>query len=484
MELESITINIKDFVYDIAKSFTIQAFKKKIELLCHIPVLANTTVIGDPGRLSQVLKNLIDNAIKYTEKGEVVVSLREDSTSEKEITFEFLVADTGIGIPLEKRKTIFEAFAQADGSMTRIYGGTGLGLSISLELVQLMGGEISLESNIGGGSIFSFKVPFQLPQAASEPPEISVPIDFRGLPVLIIEDNDTSRGILHEMLKQFNLNPSEAKSGGDALSSLDSARDQGTQHVVIFIDAYLEDNDSFLLLDYLRQYPELKKSVVLLLNSTLKKEIPLLWKKLDISNCLIKPIRDDELVESIQSILGIASEPKSQMTPSETPVPRDTEKTERTFEIISSGTKPQVPQVKDQPPSIETQRRYRVLLADDNIVNRKVAQFMLQKAGHEVISVQDGQEALTALENNIVDLILMDVQMPNMDGFQATEAIRKKESFSGHHIPIIALTAHAMKGDREKCLDSGMDDYIAKPIKPEELFDTIDRVFKKLRVNT
>lgn len=484
VELESVAFNIKDFVYDNTKSFTIQAFKKKIELLCHIPAQANYTIVGDPGRLSQVLRNLIDNAIKYTEKGEVVVSLREDSTTEKEIILEFSVADSGIGIPLEKRKIIFDAFAQADGSMTRKYGGTGLGLSITVELVHLMGGEINMESNIGGGSIFSFTIPFQLPEGTSQQPVASNPWDFKGLPALVIEDNETSSQILREMLEHFNLNPSEAKSGDGALSLLDQAKDKEAQYPILFIDAYLEDNDNFLLLDYLRQYPELKKSVVLLLNSTLKNEIPILWKRLDISNCLAKPIREDELLKNICSMRGMADELESQTAPAMSSAPGDKYKTERTFEIISSETKTQIPQSEVQPPNIQNQRCYRVLLVDDNIVNRKVAQFILQKAGHEVISAQDGCEALTALENNIVDLILMDVQMPNMNGFQATEAIRKEESTSGHHIPIIALTAHAMRGDKEKCLDSGMDDYIAKPIKPEELFETIDRVFKKLRVKT
>ncbi len=452
LEFESITFNLHDFIYETINPFVIQAHKKKLELICDIPTPLICNVIGDPGRTAQVLKNLVSNAIKFTETGEVILSLHEENRTEQEITVRFSVLDTGIGIPEEKREIIFDAFAQADGSMTRKFGGTGLGLSISAELVTLMGGSIAVANRSNGGSDFNFSLPLKFPEDASEilpPPEF---MDYRGLPVLIVDDNSACRGQLKAMMSNFGLQALEATGAEDAISQLDRAQTQGPSFGIMLIDAYLQGNDTFVLMDYIRQYPEIAKTSIMLFSASAKKEDARPWERLGITASVKKPVRITELSKTIDAVWGM--NPPEEIQPA--------------------------PPVESKP-KIASHGRYRILVADDNLVNRKVVHYMLEKKGHEVISVEDGKEALEATENRIVDLILMDVQMPVMNGMEATAAIRKREENSSMHTPIIALTAHAMKGDRERCLESGMDDYISKPINPEELFETMDRVINKLK---
>jgi PAS domain S-box-containing protein len=452
LEFESVTFNLHDFIHETVNPFVIQAHKKKLELICDIPIPLICNVVGDPGRLAQVINNLISNAIKFTETGEIILAVQEEQRNDLGMTVKFSVLDTGIGIPEEKREIIFDAFAQADGSMTRKFGGTGLGLSISAELVALMGGSIQVESRPEGGSLFSFTAYLKFPADPAEkthPPEFR---DYRGMPVLIVDDNPVSRKQLQAMMSNFGLEAKEAACAEDAISYLDRALTHGPEYGIMLIDAYLPGNDTFVLMDFIRQYPELAKISIMLFSASAKKEDARPWEKIGISASIKKPVRITELARTVDAVWGMSPAPEVKTEPA----------AEQKAEVKSHGP-------------------YRVLVADDNLVNRKVVHKMLEKKGHEVISVEDGKEALDATESRIVDLILMDVQMPVMNGLEATAAIRKREENSPHHTPIIALTAHAMKGDREKCLESGMDDYISKPINPEELFTTMERVIAKFK---
>ncbi len=450
IELESTPFNLLDFVYETVAAFSIPAQKKKLELLCDVPANLATEVVGDPGRIGQVIKNLVHNAIKFTDQGEVVISVREQARSERSISLEFKVKDSGIGIPQEKRHVIFDAFAQADGSMTRKFGGSGLGLAISAELVNLMGGAIEADSSEGRGSTFTFRLPLKLPEPTHQTPPRQL-MDFRLLPVLVVDDNAESRRILKSMLDEFKLKVDEADEAQEAVSMIENAREKGLPYTAIFVDAYLPGNDSFIMMDLFRRSTELGSSSVMLFSGSARQEDAKPWEKLGVTASVKKPINIFNLAHVIQSILGMSS-------------PSESEATE-----------------KSPFAEKETKNLYRVLVADDNIVNRKVVHYMLEKKGHQVISVQDGKEALNALESNIVDLILMDVQMPVMNGIEATQAIREKEQGGSIHTPIIALTAHAMKGDRERCLEAGMDDYLPKPINPDSLFATMQKVVGKFR---
>ncbi len=448
IQLESTPFNLLDFIYETARAFAIPAQKKKLDFICDVPSALATEIVGDPGRIGQVIKNLVHNAIKFTDQGEIVVSVREQERSGRDISLEFAVQDSGIGIAQDKRKLIFDAFVQADGSMTRKFGGSGLGLSISAELVDLMGGTIEVASSENQGSKFSFKLPLKLPEASHRKPPREL-MDFRYLPVLLVDDNAESRRVIKSMLEDFKLKVDEAGGAQEAESMIERARESSLPYTAIFVDAYLPGNDSFILMDMFRLFPELGPTTVMLFSSSARQEDAKPWEKLGITATVKKPIKIFDLMGVIQKLLGMSG-------PSEETVEE-------------SGSYAET----------DTKKLYRVLVADDNIVNRKVVHYMLEKKGHQVISVQDGREALQAMDNNLIDVVLMDVQMPVMNGIEATAAIREKEHGGNVHIPIIALTAHAMKGDRERCLEAGMDDYIPKPINPDNLFSTMEKMVKK-----
>ncbi len=450
IEMEFTSFNLHDYFYEILHGFAIQAQKKKLELLCDIPAELAIQVVGDPGRIGQVLKNLVHNAIKFTDTGAVIVEVHEKERVERDITLEFVVRDSGIGIPNEKKEVIFDAFAQADSSMTRKFGGSGLGLSISAELVKLLGGSIQVESTEGRGSTFRFQIPMMLPEAPkqSAPPPL---MDFRYLPVLIVDDNAESRRILRSMLEAFNLKVDEASEAQKAISLWETAKDHGTPYIVTLVDAYLPGNDSFIMMDAFRQYPPLVKSTIMIFPASARLEDAGPWEKLGLTRSLKKPTKVFDIESAIKNILGMAD-------PAEANVPKP-----------------------EQSRPLQSKNLYRILVADDNVVNRKVVHYMLEKKGHQVVSVQDGKEAVQAWENQIVDIILMDVQMPTMNGIEATAAIREKEKDGSSRTPIIALTAHAMKGDRERCLEAGMDDYVSKPINPEILISTMEKAVRELK---
>jgi PAS domain S-box-containing protein len=449
VELESTVFNLEDLLFEILAPLSIQAHRNKLDLGCEIAPQLDPDLLGDPGRLRQILINLVGNAIKFTEKGEVIVSVEESSRTPQDIVLHFTVADTGIGIPEEKQRIIFDVFAQADSSTTRKYGGTGLGLAICSQLVDLLGGRIWVESALGKGSKFHFTARFGFLQDSDERKTTPARIDFKEAPLLLVEDNTSCRRIIHEMAAGWHLKIKEAESADEATVILDEAKEKNKRFPVILLDANLPGHDSFIILDYIKNNPDIAASIIMMMSSTSSRIDATPWLKLGISSHLGKPIKPSELKNNIHRVLGLAPKPAE-------PVP-----------------------VVPEPAVAKQRLTYRILIAEDNLVNQRVAIYMLEKQGHQVTGVMNGQEALDALEKGNFELILMDVQMPKMDGFKATQHIRQKEQESGLHIPIIAMTAHAMKGDREKCLEAGMDEYLSKPLNAKQLTETIARVMSQ-----
>ena len=453
LELESVPFHLQDFLFNALAPLAIEAHKKKLELICDSPLSLPDLLIGDPGRLRQVLINLISNAVKFTSEGEIVIMVREEARTDNDVRLLFTISDTGIGIPKDKHLVIFSVFAQADGSMTRKYGGTGLGLAICSQLVSLMEGRIWVESEPKKGSKFHFTAKFGLSPMTSEKPEPVLSQDFKNAPVLLIEDNATTQRLLHDVLTQWRFSPVVTQSGEDALSLMEKAERGGQPFAAFIMDPYLPRMDSFVLQDRMKQNPKLAKSSIILLASASNQGDSAPWQKLGVQAFVTKPVRPSLLLTAVQSVLGL--------TPREASAQDD--------------------KAKPAAKSRAAGPRYRILIAEDNPVNQKVALFILEKQGHQVSAAKDGRDALEALERNIFDVILMDVQMPRMDGFEATAKIRAREKEAGGHMPIIAMTAHAMKGDRENCLEAGMDDYVSKPLQPEELMSTVERTVTRLR---
>jgi CheY-like chemotaxis protein len=401
------------------------------------------TLVGDPGVLRQIIVNLVGNAIKFTEHGEVSVRAERESEEEGRVCLHFRVEDTGIGIPVESQTGIFDAFAQADSSTTRRYGGTGLGLTISRRLVETMGGRIWLRSIPGKGTAFDFTVWLgkgdQTKQATPEP------ANLEGLAVLVVDDNFTNRRILEEMLTAWHLQPVLAESAREAMGQLEKALDAGLPFPLVLVDANMPETDGFTLVEQIRRNPGLAGATIMMLTSASQRGDAARCQELGVARYLIKPVGESELLDAILEAVG--SKPQAVAPPS----------------------RPTIRQ-----PSRERLRGLRILLAEDNLVNQKLVVRLLEKQGQNVQIASNGREALEALEKADFDLVLMDVQMPVMGGFEATAAVREGEKGTGRHIPILALTAHAIKGDRERCLAAGMDGYVAKPIRPEELLEQME----------
>jgi CheY-like chemotaxis protein/HPt (histidine-containing phosphotransfer) domain-containing protein len=389
----------------------------------------------------QVLVNLVGNAIKFTDKGEVVVEV-EAETAGDEVELHFAVCDTGIGIPADKLGRVFEPFVQADSSTTRTYGGTGLGLTISARLVELMHGRLWAESTAGRGSTFHFRVRLgrsHAPAAATLEPE-----SLRNLPVLVVDDNYTNRLLLEELLRGWRMHPVVTASGPAALTELKQAAKKGDPFPLLLLDALMPEMDGFALLERVRQHPELMGAVVMMLSSGDRHGDASRCRQLGVARHLIKPIKPSDLLDAILTALaGAASDRR------------------KTVAVAASTVPSTAPM--------------RILLAEDNAVNQKLAVRLLEKHGHRVVVAPNGREAVHAVEEQPFDLVLMDVQMPEMNGLEAAAAIRELEKTTGGHIPIIALTAHALKGDREECVAAGMDDYLSKPLQPRELYEAIAR---------
>jgi PAS domain S-box-containing protein len=448
VELESTVFNLEDLLFETLAPLAIQAHRNKLDLTCEIAPRSDPDLLGDPGRLRQILVNLVGNALKFTQKGEVVISVEEETKGQQDTVLHFTIADTGIGIPEDKQKIIFNVFAQADSSMTRKYGGTGLGLTISSQLVDLLGGRIWVESTLGKGSKFHFTARFGLLQDSDTRKLPPTKPNFKDVPLLLVEANATCRRILRELAFNWGLKVREAESADEATIILDEVNEKKKPFPLILLDANLPGHESFVILDYIKNAPEIAKAIIMMMSSTSSRIDATPWQKLGVSAHLSKPVKPTELQKKILQVLGLEAKPAESgpVVPSATPAQ------ERTT--------------------------YRILIAEDNLVNQRVALYMVEKQGHQVTGVMNGEEALQALEKGNYELVLMDVQMPKMDGFQFAQVLREREKETGLHLPVIAMTAHAMKGDREKCLQMGMDDYISKPLNAGQLAETIARVMR------
>jgi PAS domain S-box-containing protein len=446
LDLESVDFDLRATLDDTVATLAMRAHKKGLELADHVAADVPDALIGDPHRLRQVVVNLIGNAIKFTEHGEVVLRVEVQSQSEEEACLRFAVSDTGIGIAPEEQQKLFRAFSQADTSTTRKYGGTGLGLAISARLVEMMGGTIELESEVGVGSTFHFTLRFGRARGLVTRPTPAEPAQVHDLPVLVVDDNATNRLILKEMLTKWGMKPTVAEGGRQALQALDRARECGSPFALVLLDAMMPEMDGFTLAARIRQDSELVGATLMMLSSANRREDAARCAELQVASYLTKPIRQSTLLDAIMTALG----------PS----------------LRLEGAAP----AASRPAPGEGQRPLRLLLAEDNPVNQRLAVSLLERRGHQVVVVGNGREALAALGAQSFDAVLMDVQMPEMDGFETTAAIRARESATGVHTPIIAMTAHALKGDRERCLAAGMDDYVSKPLRPWVLFDVLDRL--------
>ena len=442
LHLESVTFGLRDSLGDTMRALAPRAQEKDIELAFRIEPAVPDSLVGDPLRLRQIVINLVGNAIKFTDRGEVVVDCRLSEATPGFCTLQFSVRDTGIGIPTEKQQTVFEAFTQADPSTTRKYGGTGLGLAICYELARLMEGRVWVESKAGEGSTFHFTV--RLGVARDAPPR-SIPAHasvLDELPVLVVDDNATNRRILEELCTNWRMKPRCTSSGKEALAVLKESASAGKPYPLVLVDGHMPEMDGFMLAQRIRAMPELSGITILMLTSAGRSDDIARCREVGIEAYLMKPVMQSELFDTILATLGV-------------------------------GVRSQDSGVRSQESGACRERSLRVLLAEDHAINQQLAVHLLQKQGHTVAVAASGREALAALEREPFDLVLMDVQMPELDGLEATAIIRQKERGTGRHIPIIAMTARAMKGDRERCLDAGMDGYVSKPISPDGLFQVI-----------
>ena len=453
LELEPIPFGLRGSLEETVAGLALGAHQKGLELACHIPSAVPDNLVGDPGRLRQVVLNLAGNAIKFTEKGEIVVRTVVESRSEEGVELRFSVSDTGVGIRVEKQEAIFAPFTQADGSVTRKVGGTGLGLTICTQLVALMGGRIWLESEVGEGSTFHFTARFGLNKDAPSAPHRQQTGSLRDLAVLVADDNATNRRLLEEHLRSWGMKPTTVAGGAAALEALSTTEGSGASFKLALLDVNMPEMDGFSLAEEIKRTRGPGAVSIMMLSSSGQPEDVARCRELGIVGYLTKPIRQSELLNAILSALD--SSVRQSQEPQVAAEP-----------AASEGAKME----QENPP-----RTCHILVAEDNLVNQRVIVKVLEKNGHSVVVAKNGREALGALGRERFDLVLMDVQMPEMGGFEATAAIREQEKTTGAHIPVVAMTAHAMKGDRERCLEAGMDDYVTKPIKPDVVLEAIQR---------
>jgi PAS domain S-box-containing protein len=442
LELEHVPFGLRDTVEDAMRLVALRADEKALELACHVDRAVPDGLVGDPGRLRQVIVNLVGNAIKFTPRGEVVLSAAVESCTEDRARLRFAVSDTGIGIPPNLHRTIFEAFAQADTSTTRRYGGTGLGLAITAQLVQLMEGQISIESEVGRGSTFHFTAEFERSTGVQAEPAAGDVVDVRGLRVLVIDDNATNRRIIGEMLASWHMRADLADSGAAGLDALARAHDTEDRFALVVVDGQMPEMDGFEVARRIRGDRRFDAVRVIMLTSMGRPGDVARSRKAGVAAYLTKPVKHSDLLDAIVTLCA-----------------------------TSGARRPAAPRARGP------RRTLRILLAEDNAVNRRLVRSIMRKRGHELIAVEDGRHAVRAVAGarRPFDLVLMDVQMPDMGGFEATAAIREHERTSGGHVPIVAMTAHAMSGDRERCLRAGMDGYLSKPVHADELIDAVER---------
>ncbi|HKV49043.1 MAG TPA: response regulator [Candidatus Acidoferrales bacterium] len=445
LHFETIDFQLRDTIDSTIRALGLRVHEKKLELACRVLPDVPDALRGDPARLRQVLINLVSNAIKFTQHGEVVVMVELESETEENTVIHFSVHDTGVGIPSEKQAAIFEAFTQADPSISREYGGTGLGLAITSRLVGLMGGRIWVESHPGIGSVFHFTAEFAAQESSASKPRPPAIEDLRDARVLIVDDNAASRDVLRDLLLEWKMQPELVEGGREALALLAQANAGGNPFRLVILDAHMPGVDGYDVAEKMRDEEKYSAKVVILLTSAGWRGDAAFCQRLGIRGYLPKPVTRMDLLQTIQSVLS----------------PEQTD-----------GTKPLL---VTQHTLRESRYKLNVLLAEDNKVNQVLALRLLEKRGYNVTLAETGQAAVDASGEHGFDVILMDIQMPKMNGFEATRTIRARESATARHTPIIAMTANAMSGDREKCMQSGMDAYVAKPLNVAELFETIER---------
>jgi two-component system, sensor histidine kinase and response regulator len=449
LEIEKTEFEIRDLFRDTLKTLAQRTGGKSLEISARVSPKIPKILIGDPTRLRQLIVNLIGNAIKFTEEGNIVLDTELEAIAGEEVRLHISISDTGMGIPQEKQHLIFDSFAQADGSTTRRFGGTGLGLTISRQLAELMGGRMWVESEIGRGSTFHFTCVFQQGIAITSDQERIAGHALPGLNVLVVDNNPINGEIFAEMLTNWRMNPTLTDSGASALDLLEAAKNAGHAFRIVLLDALMPNIDGFQVLRRIQSNPSLAGAVIMLLSGNHHLADTDRCRQLGVKLCLTKPVGQSELLDAILSALGLVAAEER---------------------LIQSSVLPRRERPKGRPLNI--------LVSEDNIVNQKLAIRLLEKAGHRVTLASTGREAVAAWENAGTpgfDIVLMDIQMPEMDGMEATAAIRDREKKSGKHIPILAMTAHAMRGDKERCLANGMDGYISKPIHPNGLFAEIER---------
>jgi two-component system sensor histidine kinase/response regulator len=425
------------------KSLALRAHTKELELAWYAERGVPDTLFGDPSRLRQVLVNLTGNAVKFTERGEVVLNVRCQGRSEDEVELLFAVKDTGVGIPQEKLGAVFDAFEQADASTTRQFGGTGLGLAIASTLVELMQGRIWVESKVDEGSTFLFTAHFEIAPAEAVTSQATDPQSVEGMHALVVDDNATNRRILEATLRSWDMQVTTVASGDEALEVLQESLHSERPVTLVLTDYHMPQMDGFMLAERIRGIRDFADTTILMLTSGGPLVEASRCSELGIDAQLLKPVKQSELLNAItRAVRGSEA-----------------------GEII------------DQPRVAEDMQSLQILLAEDGIANQKLAVGLLKSWGHKVAVANDGQEAVDLWNQQAFDLILMDLQMPVIDGLDATRIIRHREQTTGDHIPIVALTAHALKGDRERCLGAGMDGYISKPVRRHELYQAIKGFF-------
>ncbi len=441
LDLDAFPFAPRAAIADALKPFALRAHQKGLELICEIAPDVPEGVVGDAARIQQVLTNLIGNALKFTARGHVLVSVREEARAAGRTTLHFAVTDTGIGIPPEKQDVIFEAFQQADGSTTRRFGGTGLGLTISATLIALMGGRLWVDSAPNAGSTFHFTVTFDVSDAPEAPaPALRSP----HLNVLIVDDNEVNRRIFVEQVTRWGMSATAVASGRAGIDALVAAAATPRPFQLVLLDANMPDMDGFAVAAEVAAHPELSGAAIMMLSSSGEHGESARCSKLGIGTYLTKPVYAADLLAAIERAIGSPS-------PAARPAPNAA-----AIAMVSA------------------EQRVRILLVEDNRINQKVASQLLARRGHHVTLANDGREALAALGDDTFDVVLMDLQMPNMGGLEATAAIRLRELTTGRHVRVVAMTAHAMNSDRERCLSGGMDGYISKPFDPPVLFAVVE----------
>ena len=438
LDLERAEFDAREAIGNAAKLLAIRASEKGIELACHIAPAVPPVLLGDESRLRQVLLNVLGNAIKFTDAGEVVLRVTVEHLAPRLVTLHFTVTDSGIGIPADKQPQIFGAFTQADSSTTRRYGGTGLGLAIATRLVALMNGRMWVESQVGKGSTFHFTADFEVPREAAD---TARPAALEGLRVLVVDDNATNRRILDEMLGSWRMSPTTVPDATSALDLLRRTAGGPDAYDVVISDCQMPDVDGFTFAKRLKGDRRLAAMPIVMLTSISNPGHVDRCRRIGVEAYLSKPVKHSDLLDALVTVFGVPTRKAAALA-------------------RTTGS---------------AQRALRVLVAEDNLVNRKLVTRLLQKRGHHVTAVENGGDAVAAVGARTFDVVLMDVQMPDMNGLEATATIRQDEAERGGHVPIIALTAHAMQGDRERCLAAGMDGYLAKPIDVDELVSTIER---------